>query len=253
MTTYNDGTNWTLHKSKGTEKYYGIKIIFEDSQDRIWIGHGQTEFKVRGRVRSFDGEKWTRYAPKLSNRHPAMPNKCIQTIVEDKKGNIWVGEGFGSLDGTNAGGGGIKRFDGINWQEFTVDNGLPDSKILRITDCIVDRDGNVWFTAGLDVSNIVRGYGQYGGVYRFDGTKWTLFTTEDGLQSNLIYSILEDSKGTIWVGTSNGVAKYDGVKWSNELSLNDKVLVSDLFIDSKGSLWYATFRDGIYKYSLNAK
>ncbi|MFQ5739560.1 MAG: PAS domain S-box protein [Acidobacteriota bacterium] len=43
--------------------------------------------------------------------------------------------------------------------------------------------------------------------------RWAHFTTESGLPSNRIYSLLEDSAGTVWAGTDVGVAWYDGFQW----------------------------------------
>lgn len=37
-----------------------------------------------------------------------------------------------------------------------------------------------------------------------------LFTSEDGLPSNQIYEIFQDSKGIMWFGTNNGAVRYDG-------------------------------------------
>ena len=36
------------------------------------------------------------------------------------------------------------------------------------------------------------------------------FTVADGLPSNEVYHVFQDSKGYIWFGTDNGVARYNG-------------------------------------------
>ncbi len=40
-------------------------------------------------------------------------------------------------------------------------------------------------------------------------------TADDGLglSSNKIYSLLEDSSGYLWIGTSNGIQRFDGAKF----------------------------------------
>ena len=38
-------------------------------------------------------------------------------------------------------------------------------------------------------------------------------TTEDGLPSNEVYSILIDEEGFLWAGTDAGICKYDGVNF----------------------------------------
>jgi len=37
-------------------------------------------------------------------------------------------------------------------------------------------------------------------------------TISDGLAHNGVSSILEDSKGFLWIGTYHGINKYDGIK-----------------------------------------
>src|SRR6478735_9035444 len=41
------------------------------------------------------------------------------------------------------------------------------------------------------------------------------FTTEDGLglSSNVVNSLYQDEKGFIWVGTANGLQRFDGRKF----------------------------------------
>jgi len=38
-------------------------------------------------------------------------------------------------------------------------------------------------------------------------------STEDGLVSNKIFTMFEDSKGYLWFGTDNGLSRWDGVKF----------------------------------------
>lgn len=47
------------------------------------------------------------------------------------------------------------------------------------------------------------------------GFAFTRFTTEDGsgLSSNVVSSLLQDEKGFIWVGTANGLQRFDGSKF----------------------------------------
>ncbi|MBK6331236.1 MAG: hypothetical protein IPF62_12285 [Bacteroidetes bacterium] len=66
-----------------------------------------------------------------------------------------------------------------------------------------DKVGNLWFgTTGE-------------GVYRYDGKLFTQFTMKEGLNSNCLYSILEDKDGKFWFGTENGVCRYDGKTITN--------------------------------------
>ena len=71
----------------------------------------------------------------------------------------------------------------------------------------------------------------------------TNFTTKDGLPSNEVYAVFQDSKGYIWIGTDKGVAKYDGYTFkifTTEDGLTDNTIF-DFAEDSKGNIWATTF------------
>ena len=36
---------------------------------------------------------------------------------------------------------------------------------------------------------------------------------KEGLPSSTIYSIIQDNKGFIWIGTESGLVRYDGTKF----------------------------------------
>jgi len=68
------------------------------------------------------------------------------------------------------------------------------------------------------------------------------FTIQDGLPSNVIYSLLQDSKGYLWVGTTNGLAKYDGYKFTVFKQTDDENSIKGhkietIFEDSAGYIW----------------
>ncbi len=71
-----------------------------------------------------------------------------------------------------------------------------------------------------------------------------------GLTSGTVTSIAQDPSGFIWVGTSDGIKRYDGLelkeyKESSNLAGKD---VLDILIDSKGRLWVGTTDGGLSLY-----
>ena len=65
------------------------------------------------------------------------------------------------------------------------------------------------------------------------------FTVKDGLPSNHIYAVHEDSQGYIWVCTPKGVAKYDGDRFRN-FTVEDGLPTNDVWNileDSENRLW----------------
>jgi len=68
------------------------------------------------------------------------------------------------------------------------------------------------------------------------------FTTQDGLPSNEVYSVFQDSKGYIWVGTDRGVSKYDGYSFTTLTTQNGLTdnTIFDIAEDSQGRIWFTT-------------
>lgn len=79
-------------------------------------------------------------------------------------------------------------------------------------------------------------------------------SVKDGLANNSVNSILQDREGYMWFGTNDGLAKYDGYKFSvfqtdlNNLnqSLQNSV-ISGLCEDRKGRLWAVTEGGGLHE------
>jgi len=68
----------------------------------------------------------------------------------------------------------------------------------------------------------------------------------DGLSSNTVYEAIQDKYGFLWIGTEDGLNRYDGYKVdvfkhdpTDSLSMPANV-VAGVFEDSKGILWIAT-------------
>ncbi|MBN2773609.1 MAG: hypothetical protein JXR31_05130, partial [Prolixibacteraceae bacterium] len=78
-----------------------------------------------------------------------------------------------------------------------------------------------------------------------------MFTQEDGLPNNQIQCIFQDKKGWMWLGTSQGLSRFDGYRFVNFLSDPDDStslngnLVRVIFEDSKGQLWIGTELGGL--------
>lgn len=68
------------------------------------------------------------------------------------------------------------------------------------------------------------------------------YTLLDGLPQNQIYSLMQDSKGFIWIGTKNGVSRFDGLEFVNYY-LEDGLLdnfCTGITEDSRGTIWVLT-------------
>ena len=74
-------------------------------------------------------------------------------IYEDKAGIIWLGTG-----------GGVSRYDGKSFRNFTTSDGLTNNDVHAI---IQDKTGKIWF-------------GTRGDITIYDGKTFTTLTDKDG-------------------------------------------------------------------------
>ncbi|MDE0317726.1 MAG: SpoIIE family protein phosphatase [Candidatus Poribacteria bacterium] len=148
----------------------------------------------------------------------------VRPIYQDRDGYLWFG--------TNNGG--VSRYDGEKFVNFTTDDGLADNSVWAIHQ---DRDGYLWFGT-LD-----------NGVSRYDGEKFVNFATNEGLADNSVWAIHQDRDGYLWFGTRGGVSRYDGEEFVN-FTTNDGLVANSIFAihqDQDGHLWFGTY-SGVSRY-----
>ena len=63
------------------------------------------------------------------------------------------------------------------------------------------------------------------------------YSAADGLPSNTVYAITQDADGVLWVGTRNGLASFDGVRFQ---SRKEYGRANALAVDRGGRLWIGT-------------
>lgn len=74
----------------------------------------------------------------------------------------------------------------------------------------------------------------FGQTFRFNQ-----YTTEDGISQDFIYSINQDKQGYLWVGTGEGLCKFDG-KHFVTYTANDglREVITCSFVDNSGTQWF---------------
>ncbi|HEV2453011.1 MAG TPA: two-component regulator propeller domain-containing protein, partial [Verrucomicrobiae bacterium] len=75
---------------------------------------------------------------------------------------------------------------------------------------------------------------------------------EDNLSGSTVTAIIQTSDGYLWVGTYEGLTRFDGVHSVTFDSLNTPALshsrVQGLYLDARGTLWINTYRGGLTSY-----
>ena len=66
-----------------------------------------------------------------------------------------------------------------------------------------DSRGHLWFGSSGN------------GIIMYNGMYWTHLIKNDGLVGNMVYDIIEDSEGNIWMSTSEGLSMYNGLEFKN--------------------------------------
>jgi two-component system sensor histidine kinase ChiS len=84
--------------------------------------------------------------------------------------------------------------------------------------------------------------------------KFEHFSVEQGLSQSTILCIVQDSRGFIWLGTTDGLNKYDGYNFiiykhdpNDSLSLSANRIYS-ICEDSSGYLWVGTYGGGLNRF-----
>lgn len=77
------------------------------------------------------------------------------------------------------------------------------------------------------------------------------YGVKQGLSEQKVYTILQDSKDYIWLGTANGVSRFDGRKFDNFSSRNglSSYGVKCIIEDSSGIIWFGHLNGGISRYN----
>ncbi|TRX65932.1 two-component regulator propeller domain-containing protein [Carboxylicivirga sp. M1479] len=177
-----------LHDENDAHSITGnsVRVVFEDSQDQLWVGTSQGLNLFNRRQNTF-----MRYTHQPNNTNSLSNNFVYASIIEDEKGNLWIGTYGGGLNCFNP---------TTNTFKHYTTHGQPGS---CLSDDIVfslyeDEQGFIWVgtNEGLNILNPTTGKIQVLGM-------------QDGLPNEVIYSIMPDDAGFLWMSTNHGVCCLD--------------------------------------------
>lgn len=191
-----------------------VLTIFEDREKNVWIGTSGSG------LCKFMGDIFSHYSEK-----DGLPSNIVQGIDQDSLGNFWLATSGGGLAQLNLKGGNPVA------KNFTVKDGLPGNSMLAVSAGKVSQNSHIW------------GVYNDAGISKFNGKTFQNFSEADGLLENSAYSILVDRNGIVWVGTLDGISRFDGQKFLNismeTLKIDDKG-VNAIIQDKSGNIWFGT-------------
>lgn len=159
----------------------------------------------------YDGTNMTVYKPSQANTETFLGNE-IHNIVSDKQGNI-----FFTSDRV------LIRYN-LSKEQF--------SPQLQGVSCVHAQGGEVWAAVRDSVYAWNREQEKFTFIYK--------------LQKN-ITSLYIDANRCFWLGTWSGLYRIDNINNPAPVCVIPEASIHSLYRDTKGRMWVAAFRSGMYK------
>ena len=236
-----------------------VHIVFEDHLGELWIGtEGGGLNRFNPQPDGNESLKFIHYKHDPNDPN-SISNNQVLSICEDNFGNLWVG--------TN--GGGLNKFDreSETFLHYKQDTTNPFSiNNNRINSIYGSQSGILWIgteTGGLNRLDLHQNLTENSRFVHYPNNP----NDPNSISHNRIYSIYEDRKGLLWIGTEGGginrvdlrEIKNEKVRFThfktevnNPNSLNINRIYS-IFEDRSGVLWFGTIGGGINKFDRERK
>jgi len=210
---YYDGEKFdhlTMHGPIGMEIlpdwWSQVAAVTQDAAGNFWFGStaGITYYNIEtSQFRHFAIDPDLVPFQEMAKASPAY----ITDVQFDTQQNFWI-----SREGAGEERSGLRRYDGKEMVIFPLSAELPMNSVDHITQ---DSKGNLWFTGVRKLpsrlneteDSISMIFPEVKcGVSVYNGETFQNFNKDDGLPSNQVWSVFEDSSGKFWFATDAGVA-----------------------------------------------
>ncbi|MFV0247454.1 MAG: two-component regulator propeller domain-containing protein [Tenacibaculum sp.] len=228
-----------------------VRIVFKDSKGRIWAASNVS-------INIYDRNK--KLIASFDNQANGLSGLIVTSIVEDKKGNIWLGQQKGGLYKFAENSADIDKslFVNFNIHEeepivtsmclgkdnqlwiLTSNNNILlfdtlEKKIQNYNHLIPNKDFSLLSLLRSDSSNIWIGSNQ--GLIHFNTQKQTIrtFNTSDGLRTNkfLKRSAFKDKQGVLYFGSTKGVHFFDPKELKKKKTRVKLAIINDIQVLNK--------------------
>lgn len=201
--------------------------LYLDSQQNLWffITHGQII-----KCYSTTQKEWIT----IYNKKNSIADNNITSIIDDNKGNIWIGTDNNGIYIYNINDQSIKQIHKEAYRPFSLSSN-------HITCFFKDDKDIMWIGTGKQ------------GVTYTDLNAMTFENIYTPKQED-VNSILEDKNGNLWFGFDGEGIAYLNTKQNNYTyyKVEDKKIPSNLivcsFLDSRNRIWWGSFGGGIFYY-----
>jgi signal transduction histidine kinase/ligand-binding sensor domain-containing protein/DNA-binding response OmpR family regulator len=161
---------------------------------------------------------------KRINVDNGLAQNTAMSILQDKKGQIWIG----TFDG-------LSKFNGIEFKTYKTDPANPNSlSNNQVNKVMEDRNGNLWIGTLNSINRYNPGTDQFI-RYKFAGPS----------KKYAVFDIVQDKKGIIWAGTNAGLFRYNPSDKNSSACTYSQTNISQdkiqcLFVDQQNHLWIGT-------------
>ncbi len=174
-------------RSKTDQKDVPVNCIRVDKQGNIWLGTNG------GGIRFFEKNKQNQtFAEDIAGLEKNPLNSYITDIKEDYTGNIWMGS-----NGT-----GIAMYNPVDHSFLHLNKETSGLPLDHVHSLFVDKKNRVW--AGVSDGGLC--------LYDPKTKRFKTYNENYYLANGVIYEILEDNKGKIWISTNKGISSFDPEK-----------------------------------------
>lgn len=222
------------HPESGQLSHSIIRSIYEDHSGMLYVGTRGGGLNI---IHPLTGKT------KVINSRNGLSNNAVLSINQDHDKNIWIGMDSEGIDMIEAGTGRLLHFP----EDFENSNNLSFSSVYSIC---VDAFNGIWLgTSGygviyLKVSKTKKGKYR---LQEYDQLSHNASGGSISMQSNIVYTIVEEKPNLLWFGTrGGGIYRYNALTKEIEAhiqaSSNEKGSLSNndvlsLHIDKQEQLW----------------